>query len=405
MRSFFYTLLLVLISYSAIAQNYAEGCDGIRYAAPIFTEISKTTVKYASSTPENQELFMDIYQPSNDLVTKRPLVLLAHGGGFLFGDKADMDAFCQFFAQRGFVTATMQYRLFAGFPTPTTMIDIASKAVSDMKGAYRFFKSDAANQNIYKIDTTKIFIGGYSAGSITALLAAYMDSGDPIDSTVLSIIEANGGFAGNTGDQENRTHVDNDIFGVFNMSGAVFTKRLLDPDEPFLMSFHGDKDQTVPIDSNSVFFGLAYLYGSRTIHNEADKIGLPNTLTVAVGGDHSDIYTDPKFANDLNSFTQNSLNLYYPRLCGINLKTKYDDRPPLNVMIYPNPSSEILNIDCSDKIDEIWLMSSKGNITKRLKSLSRQNEISVKDLTPGQYYLIPIKENKAFKPLPFQIVR
>ncbi len=406
MKKFLFGFLLITsIISNAYSQPYAEGCDGIRYAFQIFNDVSKTTVKYATSTPENKDLFVDIYQPANDQVTKRPLIIFAHGGSFIAGDKSDMEPFCTFWSQRGFVTASLQYRLFAGFPTKAAMFDAAVKAVSDMKGAYRYFKSDAAKLNLYNIDTTKIFIGGLSAGAITALHAAYMDEGDAIASDALTTIIANGGFHGNTGDAENLSHNDRDIFGVFNMSGAVFTKGLLDTDEPFLMSFQGDNDDVVPIDSNSVFFGLAYLYGSRTIHKEADAIGLPNTLTVAPGGGHTDIYTSPTFAGDLAKYIYNSVTLFYPKLCGTSLSTKYTNRPALNVKAYPNPAENSLYVEADEKVDEVWLIDMRGEVVKRQKINDSVTEINTGELHSGNYILLPIKDNKAYKSLMFQIVR
>ena len=406
MRKFLFCFIFFTMTVSKIfSQSYAEGCDGIRYGYQIFDKTTKTTVRYATSTPEKKDLFMDIYQPVNDQVSKRPLIIFAHGGSFIFGDKSDMESFCTFWAQRGFVTASVQYRLFAGIPTPATMFDAAVKAVSDMKGAYRFFKTDAANLNIYQIDTTKIFIGGLSAGAITALHAAYMDEGDPIPPDALTTINANGGFHGNTGDTENLSHNDRDIFGVINMSGAVFSKGLLDEDEPFLMSFQGDKDEVVPIDSNSVFFGLAYLYGSRTIHKEADAIGLPNSLTVASGGGHTDIYLNPAFAADLDNFIDNSLALFYPKLCGSNLSTKYADRPSLNITTYPNPATSRLYVEAHEKVDECWLIDMKGTVLKRQKINETLTEINISQLSPGNYLILPIKDNKAYRRLMIQIVR
>jgi len=397
------TLITAVLVCPLSAQQYAEGCDGNRYVFQVFDNVSKTTVKYARAIPENTDLYIDIYQPENDQVSKRPLILFAHGGAFVGGNKSDMEAFCQYWAQRGFVTASLQYRLLTGLPTQTAFTNAAIKAVSDMKGAYRFFKSDAANANEYGIDTSRIFIGGLSAGAITALHTAYLDAGDNIDPSILTLINANGGFSGNTGDAENLSHNDKDVFGVINLSGAVFVKGLLDEGNAFLMSFHGDKDDVVPIDSNSVF-GLIYLYGSRTIHAEADRVGIPNTLTVAAGGLHTDIYTDPKYAGDLAAFLYNSVNLYYPRLCGLNLNTRFSGKPALEVNIYPNPANATTNIEFGSPVDECWIMDIKGAVVKRISPASTTIRLNTSDLHSGTFFLVPIRDNKAYRAVKLQVV-
>ena len=61
---------------------------------------------------------------------------------------------CEYFARRGYVAASIDYRLYDGvlFPTPDSLVmaDEMLKAVSDMKAAVRFFREDADQSNIYK---------------------------------------------------------------------------------------------------------------------------------------------------------------------------------------------------------------------------------------------------------------
>jgi len=56
---------------------------------------------------------MDIYQPTGDIETARPLIIWAHGGSFQSGTSADADvvALSQAFAKKGFVCASINYRL------------------------------------------------------------------------------------------------------------------------------------------------------------------------------------------------------------------------------------------------------------------------------------------------------
>ena len=57
---------------------------------------------------------MDIYQPTGDNVTHRPLVILAHGGSFVNGTRSSdypITALCADLAHKGYVTVSIDYRL------------------------------------------------------------------------------------------------------------------------------------------------------------------------------------------------------------------------------------------------------------------------------------------------------
>ena len=90
-----------------------------------------------------------------------------------------MNYLCMEMARHGFVTATMSYRL--GWDCAGTdalsvcvlcsglnynFITATYRAVQDGRAAMRYI---SANSSTYEIDTSYLFIGGISAGSITAL--------------------------------------------------------------------------------------------------------------------------------------------------------------------------------------------------------------------------------------------
>ena len=64
------------------------------------------------NSSSNDNLVMDIYEPLGDVLTQRPAIVFAHSGGFITGDRNhdDMVAFCDSFARKGYVTATIDYR-------------------------------------------------------------------------------------------------------------------------------------------------------------------------------------------------------------------------------------------------------------------------------------------------------
>ena len=86
-------------------------CDG-RYQSEIFTSVSDTTVNYSDVYLDGFHQ-MDIYTPDGDTERNRPLILYMHGGTFYAGSKSNTDCidFCKSMAKRGYVTASLNYRL------------------------------------------------------------------------------------------------------------------------------------------------------------------------------------------------------------------------------------------------------------------------------------------------------
>ena len=105
MKNFTY-LFITLFIYMSSAQS--GDCEG-RYQDEIFQTVSVETITY--SEPYN--LAMDIYTPDGDNYTNRPLIIFAHGGAFIGGTKTNttMIDLCETFAKRGYVTASISYRL------------------------------------------------------------------------------------------------------------------------------------------------------------------------------------------------------------------------------------------------------------------------------------------------------
>ena len=105
-------------------------------------------------------LRLDIVKPANGAPARMPLVIYVHGGGFLSGDKSGGIAELQTLARRGYVGATIDYRLGAQFRFPAQ--------VQDVKAAVRFLRTNAAQ---YSIDDARIGLWGVSSGGTLAALA------------------------------------------------------------------------------------------------------------------------------------------------------------------------------------------------------------------------------------------
>lgn len=193
-------LPLVVCMIACTAQLWAQ-----RYQEEVFSEVSVTSdVRYATNIsvltgqPVPQDLFVDIYQPVGDTVSERPLVLLTHTGNFLppiinggpYGFKTDSVnvEMCKRLARMGYVAASFQYRLgWNPLPTATdevrrsTLLQAAYRGFQDARTCIRFFrKTHAEEENVYRIDTSRIALGGIGTGGYVALGAAFLDREDEI---------------------------------------------------------------------------------------------------------------------------------------------------------------------------------------------------------------------------------
>ncbi len=126
---------------------------------------AKLDVTYARYGDRTQE--MDIYRPK-ETWGELPAVVCIHGGGWAKGNRTSHEKVAQSLAARGYVAATISYRLSGEAPFPA--------AIHDCKAAVRFLR---ANAKEYGIDTENIGAIGLSAGGhLTALLATSAGSSE-----------------------------------------------------------------------------------------------------------------------------------------------------------------------------------------------------------------------------------
>jgi para-nitrobenzyl esterase len=207
------------------------GAAPLRYRDDIFTGVTITNdVTYGSAldqagTPVTLKL--DMYRPTGDTSTHRPAIVWVHGGGFSGGNKSSPELIDEatYFGKKGYVSVSIDYRLAPGGcsaagATPACIQGITD-AKHDAQAAVRFLR---ANASTYGIDTSRIAIGGSSAGAITALnVAASAD--DP-------------GTSGNPG-------FSSAVGGAVSLSGASLLVTI-DPTDAPMLDFHGTADPLVP---------------------------------------------------------------------------------------------------------------------------------------------------------------
>ena len=289
MKQLYPLLLLTFISTFTFAQ-----CDG-RYQTEIFSSVTKTTVPYSDVYSDNAHK-MDIYTPDGDTEINRPLILFVHGGSFYGGDKADIDCqeFCKTFAKKGYVTASVNYRL-------VSLINIASfltnhdeqyeevlKATVDIKAAIRYFRKDFANGDTDGIDPNTVFVGGTSAGGVTAIHLAFIDDISDLPTTPLDIQAVANSLGGLEGDAGNIGY-SSEVNGVINFAGGINTLSWIDANDEPIVSCQGDADQTVNYNCGPGLNNpsVLTLCGSGEIHPRADSVGVINAKLVFPGEGHT----------------------------------------------------------------------------------------------------------------------
>lgn len=182
------TVVVVAVALIAALAFAATAGAEKRYRDDVFKKVKVQRDLVYGSAPVNgqpQDLKLDLYTPKGDEVKKRPVAIWVHGGGFSSGDKADpaspAPALAREFARKGYVSASINYRLLAtgecSGATVAQCYDAAVQAVHDAQTAVAFLR---ANAKSFGIDRKRIAIGGESAGAITATGVGVLD-GDPGD--------------------------------------------------------------------------------------------------------------------------------------------------------------------------------------------------------------------------------
>jgi dienelactone hydrolase len=286
-------LLAMLIIAPASASAQVDTTGG-RYYRPIFPNVTISLgVTYGSAVTfsgTTQQLLMDIYQPTGDTVTRRPVIIFAHQGGFVSGSRTDtyMVDVCRRFAQLGYVTASIEYRLgfnLTGLAQPRDTPEVARAAIrgmQDMRAAVRFFRRDAATTRQYKVNPRYIVVGGSSAGGFMALQMGYLDKASEVPADV--DIATLGGIEGNSGNPG----YSSAVLAVLNLSGATESVNYIEPGNVPLCSVHGTNDNVVPYLKGRVGSLLPpkYVVGSGLLNPRATAVGIRNVLRTFRGAGH-----------------------------------------------------------------------------------------------------------------------
>jgi acetyl esterase/lipase len=245
----------------------------------LFSTVDATrNVEYGASVPFGASapaaLRLDLFAPAGDTASARPVVLLIHGGGFFTGNRNDANIvdFATRLARRGFVTASLSYRLRTEAQVTADPAGTIRDAVDDAKAAVRWMRANAAT---YRIDPTRIAIGGASAGGFTALGATYLEG------------EGNSGTPGES----------SSVRAVISFWGGMLDANQIEAGEAPMLLIHGTNDLTVPYTQ------------ATTIRDRAQAVGVPVDLRTMTGAGHTFWTPVADYVNWASAFLRQHLAL------------------------------------------------------------------------------------------------
>lgn len=233
-------------------------------AAPSW-KLDKRTFVYA--VKEGDTLRLDRYVALSPDSRIKPCLLFLFGGGFMTGrrDNRRFQPFFDYYARKGFVVVSMDYRLGmkrakeaglldkAGFREAlTATIDMATEDLYDATA----FICRCAPQ--WGVDATRIVACGSSAGAITVLTGEYGLCNDAPKAA--EKLPANFNYA-----------------GVIAFAGAIYddrTEMRWAHDPAPMMLFHGDADRNVPYETLTL--GDEAVFGSKRIARELTRRNSPH---------------------------------------------------------------------------------------------------------------------------------
>lgn len=331
----FFSLVFLCCSINAIAQD--------RYLEEVFNEVKVTSdITYGNNLsiitvpitgmPFLQALKVDIYEPENDDITQRPLIIMFHTGNFLphpdnqgtGGTKTDLTVvgMAERLAKMGYVVASATFRLGWNPIAPdqptrvNTLINAAYRGVQDANTSIRFFKKTVAEDgNPYGVDPDRITLWGFGTGGYitlnTAVLDVYEktlipkfigqdDMGNPRPMVLTALSGNPQGTTQGAINIPNHVGYESDFQLCVNLGGAMGDTSWLDPGMVPMISFQVPSDPFAPYTEGIVIvpglnLPVVEVQGSYLVQQLANAYG---NNDVFVNANINDVYT--QVANSRN---------------------------------------------------------------------------------------------------------
>lgn len=267
---------LILLCNCAFAQQI--------YLDSVFSELNISTHTY------HDTLQFDYYVADRNR-QNAPLIVLVRGGGFVGGarNSDDMVSFAKQLAFRGYVVASVSYRLtmvgidFGCDVARDKKVEAINAASNDVELAVKYL---IENRKLFRFNQNKVVVLGSSAGAEAVLNMVYV---------------------------RKKTAFDFNYAGIISLAGAIISPDKINVETTIPSQFfHGTGDELVPYQVAPHHYcqtnddGYMMLYGSKAIADRLKGLGKPYYLYSVSGGSHS--WATLPMTNCLDEITDFLLN-------------------------------------------------------------------------------------------------
>jgi len=226
---------------------------------------------------DGKSLQIDMYIPKN-LVKPAPLLVFIHGGAWAHGKRSDYLTYLIPFAQQGYITATVSYRLV------NDSTNTYPACAEDIRDAVQWFFQ---NGEKYGYNPDKIALIGGSAGGHLSLLGAYgwhpfaekQDSVVASPHKIKAVVDIYGPYDLTTPYSQTQRLVTRFIGHSYKERPDLYREAspmsFLDKTDPPTLILHGTADNLVPISQ------------SDSLKARLDRLGIPNVYCRVPGWPHT----------------------------------------------------------------------------------------------------------------------
>lgn len=286
--TFISSVFLLLILFPAFSQEVAKGerplkaprgyrsegllkaAYALRFLKLIETEPAvpetieaRTGIEYKQA--DSLSLQLDLYKLKS-LSDAAPALIFIHGGSWSKGKRSDYLPYLLDYAQKGYVTVSISYRLagVAKFPA----------ALQDVQDAVRWIREHAGE---YGINPEKIALVGGSAGGHLAMMAGYTD--EKPGPKVQAIVNFYGPTDLTTEYAREREECLNFLGKSYQESPGLYhqasPRSHISQNDPPTLTFHGTIDSLVPVSQ------------SDSLHQWLNRAGVPSEYHRLKGWPHT----------------------------------------------------------------------------------------------------------------------